>query len=719
MGWGKWTTRLVMGVVLSLALGGVWSSPAAAHETDNFSKPPPDRRFADWGRIWTRIVHRGIENAVDHVNDRIRRAESGDTPLESAEALRGAGAIQEAVRRAFPPTLSLIDEVDRMVATEQARRRFPGKLTYHRPFEYIYSYSSFPLDPRQFFKLWRAAHMKIDGVYMGSDKLGHFLTKGHIYYRHYRSRVAEGMSRDAAIRAVVAIGVGEDLFLSEKRMLGYWSSGVLSHADLAADYAGLKFYMNLTEPVRVAGETRPPMVELVDGYWRVAEHVRRDTDFFSVFLTDHFDEALNPNILEPLMRRPVRMQIEAGCTPLLERHRDRFGNRRSRQWFERRRRELSTYFGESYGHQGRFDEMVDIANTCFPEHEFADPDDRSPLGRTPLHQAVIEGDRAQVEAWLAAGAEVDAAVRSREPYASSWGDRPLHYAARAGRVDLARVLLEGGADVNAANDRGVTPLHRAVQVDGKAVVDLLLETGEGAAVDARDEQGRTPLHWAATYPRPAILDRLIAAGGDVAARDHRQRTPLHHASEWGQVQVIERLIEAGGDIEARAALGMTPMHVAARHGRAEAVAALLEAGGDPTVANDMGRTPLHVAAAHTHTAVAEVLLGRQGSGGSLVHARDGFGFTPLHEAARDNNPYLIHALIDAGGDPNAANHSDRTPLHVAARAHHEAALEALRRRGGDERRPDREGQTPRMLLKEATPNLVDYFVRLGSLPDGR
>lgn len=698
-------------VVVMLLLVVMSASVAEAHETDNFTKPP-ERSFTDWGWLWTRIVHRNLASAVAHVNERIRLAESGARPTEDAAALREPEAVQRAVRRAFPPLPTLIDDIDRMFVTERARRKFPGRLPSYQPLEHIYSHSSFPLDPRQIIKHWRSANMKIAGVYQGSDKLGHFLTKGHMYYHRYRSNLRAGMAREEAIDTVVALGVGQHPWLSEKRLLGYWTSGVLSHGDLAADYLGLKFYINLTEPVRIAGRDRPPMLELVDGYWKLADHVRRDTDFFTVYISDHWDEALNPNLMLPWMRLPVRQQVERGCGPLLERHADRFGNRRPQWWFERRKRELSTYFGRDYGHQGRYDQMVSIPNACFPNPEPLRDGERDALGRTALHRAVIHGDVRQTRELLAAGADVDAPVRSREDYSSSWGDRPLHYAARDGRAKLVRLLLVHGADVNAANDRGVTPTHRAAQVGGEALALLL---ADGADLAARDEKGRTPLHWAATYPRFEVVAALIDAGADVAARDHAGRTPMHHAAAWNQCVVIEMLEEAGGDVEGRADFEVAPLHVAARQGHERAVRALAELGADLDAREALGRTPLHEAAAHMHSEAARALL----EAGATVAAQDAFGFTALHEAARRNNDHLLGVLIDAGAAPNAPDARGQTPLHIAAQRNHRASLEALIARGGDDRRPDRAGRTPRKLLENAPPNLVDHFARLGSLHEGR
>src|SRR5690606_7649468 len=98
------------------------------------------------------------------------------------------------------------------------------------------------------FKLWRASTVRIGDTYLGTDKIGHFLSKGYINYDLVMRELALHGDRERAMQAAIDLGTSDHFFYSEKRMVGYLSSGVLSHADLTADYAGLLFYLNLTEP---------------------------------------------------------------------------------------------------------------------------------------------------------------------------------------------------------------------------------------------------------------------------------------------------------------------------------------------------------------------------------------------------------------------------------------------------------------------------------------
>ena len=74
------------------------------------------------------------------------------------------------------------------------------------------------------------------------------------------------------------------------------TTGIRSNADLAANYAGFKFYRNLTEEVRIGDRVMPPMLVRQGPYWRLNDQVQPDSDFFTAFITPHWNEALNPNV---------------------------------------------------------------------------------------------------------------------------------------------------------------------------------------------------------------------------------------------------------------------------------------------------------------------------------------------------------------------------------------------------------------------------------------
>ncbi len=112
---------------------------------------------------------------------------------------------------------------------------------------------------------------------------------------------------------------------------------------------------------------------------------------------------------------------------------------------------------------------------------------------------------AAVRALLAAGADADA--RDVD------GATPLLYAAHVGNVEIVRALLAAGADPNATNRYGVAPLHEASQVADAALIGALLDAG--AEVDRALPEGETPLMLASRTSALAAVQLLIDRGANV------------------------------------------------------------------------------------------------------------------------------------------------------------------------------------------------------------
>jgi hypothetical protein len=144
---------------------------------------------------------------------------------------------------------------------------------------------------------------------------------------------------------------------------------------------------------------------------------------------------------------------------------------------------------------------------------------------------------------------------------------PLHWAVAAGYKDVAEILIRNGADVNARGEGGLTPLHTVavretksflyinglceapsgatyfVAAPGRIVVELLV--AKGADVNARNALGETPLHRAALWGQPGVAEALMAAGADVNAKSDDGKTPLKRAIECQNDEVAEVLRKAG------------------------------------------------------------------------------------------------------------------------------------------------------------------------------
>nr|6C9K_A Chain A, DARP14 - Subunit A with DARPin [synthetic construct]6C9K_B Chain B, DARP14 - Subunit A with DARPin [synthetic construct]6C9K_C Chain C, DARP14 - Subunit A with DARPin [synthetic construct]6C9K_D Chain D, DARP14 - Subunit A with DARPin [synthetic construct]6C9K_I Chain I, DARP14 - Subunit A with DARPin [synthetic construct]6C9K_J Chain J, DARP14 - Subunit A with DARPin [synthetic construct]6C9K_K Chain K, DARP14 - Subunit A with DARPin [synthetic construct]6C9K_L Chain L, DARP14 - len=142
--------------------------------------------------------------------------------------------------------------------------------------------------------------------------------------------------------------------------------------------------------------------------------------------------------------------------------------------------------------------------------------------------------------------------------------KKLLEAARAGQDDEVRILMANGADVNAHDDQGSTPLHLAAWIGHPEIVEVLLK--HGADVNARDTDGWTPLHLAADNGHLEIVEVLLKYGADVNAQDAYGLTPLHLAADRGHLEIVEVLLKHGADVNAQDKFGKTAFDISIDNG---------------------------------------------------------------------------------------------------------------------------------------------------------
>ncbi|HEY4214762.1 MAG TPA: ankyrin repeat domain-containing protein [Steroidobacteraceae bacterium] len=240
----------------------------------------------------------------------------------------------------------------------------------------------------------------------------------------------------------------------------------------------------------------------------------------------------------------------------------------------------------------------------------------------------------------------------------------LVYAARAGSIDAARTLLEGGADVNQTTRYGWSPLLAATQNENYQVAKFLIE--HGANVNLANKGGWSPLYLAVDnrnieggdYPvRTADMDSLayikylLDKGANVNWRisestetrtvftnqwlNEDGATALLRAAQSGDLELLKLLVARGADPKINTKLGVTPLAAAAGIGwvegvtkersaeeTVEAVKYLLSLGINPNFQADTGRVALHGAAHKGATEVVKVLV----AAGAKLDVRD-FGNT--------------------------------------------------------------------------------------------
>jgi ankyrin repeat protein len=169
------------------------------------------------------------------------------------------------------------------------------------------------------------------------------------------------------------------------------------------------------------------------------------------------------------------------------------------------------------------------------------------------------------------------------------GNTPLHEASSWGRLAMTKALVEElGATVDSKNASGRTPLHLAAD---KAVSEYLLKAG--ADIEARDDRGFTPLLRACQLGEEELVWSLVKLGADVHAKDSVGRTTLHAASRADRVTLIELLVKLGCNPQERNAQGGTALHEAVAGGAGRAIRWLvLHHGADVRAQDSRGKTAL-------------------------------------------------------------------------------------------------------------------------------
>ena len=181
-----------------------------------------------------------------------------------------------------------------------------------------------------------------------------------------------------------------------------------------------------------------------------------------------------------------------------------------------------------------------------------------------IHDAALEGNIEAIKQHLAAGTDVNAkdddgytpldyavpagkeetADLLRKHGGISGAEDSIHVAAIMGNIEAVRQHLAAGADVNAKNQNGSTPLHLAPASGHKEIAELLI--ARGADVNAKNKYGVTPLHFAAGYGRKETVELLIAEGADVNAQHDDGGTPLDWAIINKYTEIADLLRRHGG-----------------------------------------------------------------------------------------------------------------------------------------------------------------------------
>uniref|UniRef100_A0A674MY80 Notch receptor 2 n=1 Tax=Takifugu rubripes TaxID=31033 RepID=A0A674MY80_TAKRU len=186
------------------------------------------------------------------------------------------------------------------------------------------------------------------------------------------------------------------------------------------------------------------------------------------------------------------------------------------------------------------------------------------------------------------------------------GETALHLAARYARADAAKRLLDAGADPNAHDNMGRTPLHAAVAADAQGVFQILIRN-RATELDSRMNDGTTPLILAARLAVEGMVEELIHCHADINAVDDHGKSALHWAAAVNNVEATLVLLKNGANRDMQDNKEETPLFLAAREGSFEAAQVLLDHYSNRDITDHMDRLPRDTAQERMHHDIVRLL----------------------------------------------------------------------------------------------------------------
>uniref|UniRef100_A0A8C6XLH4 Transient receptor potential cation channel subfamily A member 1 n=1 Tax=Naja naja TaxID=35670 RepID=A0A8C6XLH4_NAJNA len=309
------------------------------------------------------------------------------------------------------------------------------------------------------------------------------------------------------------------------------------------------------------------------------------------------------------------------------------------------------------------------------------------MGCMPVHAAAFSGSKLCLEIIIKRGEELGYSPAKHINFTNNKKCSPLHLAVQSRDLEMIKMCIEYGAQIDLKQSDNCTALHFAATQGATEILKLMMSsyTGEDSIINALDGSKETLLHRAALFDHCELAEYLISKGANIDSVDIEGRTPLLLATSCASWKIVNLLLSKGANVELKDLLGRNFLHLT-----------VLQPGGLQHLnehflkmkhiehllseEDQEGCTPLHYASKQGIPLSVNILLEMNVS----VFSKSRDKKSPLHFAASYGRINTCLRLLEAMEDTRLLNEGDKkgmTPLHLAAQNGHEKVVQFLLKKG--------------------------------------